>query len=148
MHRDPAHSRARAQAEAVIAGLSERLSNTRIGAPERETTRMGALISQAQRQDVLAQAHLIGRRPSGSMATPTPSRSTARTREAGAFLPPMLYHCATPTRRRASMTPKPSAPSPPSWGIPASTTLRIWPIAAAAASWSLSSQPTQLSQEP
>jgi oxepin-CoA hydrolase/3-oxo-5,6-dehydrosuberyl-CoA semialdehyde dehydrogenase len=44
------------QVEAVIEGLSERLAKTRIGAPERETTRMGALISQAQRQDVLAQA--------------------------------------------------------------------------------------------
>jgi oxepin-CoA hydrolase/3-oxo-5,6-dehydrosuberyl-CoA semialdehyde dehydrogenase len=84
------------QAEAVIAGLSERLSNTRIGAPERETTRMGALISQAQRQDVLAQAHLIGTEAERVHGNPDAFDIDGADPRAGAFLPPMLYHCANP----------------------------------------------------
>jgi oxepin-CoA hydrolase/3-oxo-5,6-dehydrosuberyl-CoA semialdehyde dehydrogenase len=83
MHRDPAHPRARATGGGGDRGLSERLAKTRIGAPERETTRMGALISQAQRQDVLAQAAKIGAEAERVLAIPTPSTSTARTRRRG-----------------------------------------------------------------
>jgi hypothetical protein len=105
---------------------------------------MGALISRAQRQDVLAQAAKIGAEAERvSSAIPARSRSTARTRRRG----PSCRRCSTiapsPTGRRASMTPKPSDRWRPSWAIPASTTPRIWPIAAAAASWCRSSPPTR-----
>jgi oxepin-CoA hydrolase/3-oxo-5,6-dehydrosuberyl-CoA semialdehyde dehydrogenase len=84
--------------DAVIAGLSERLAKTRIGAPERETTRMGALISQAQRQDVLAQAAKIGAEAERVFGDPGAFEVDGADPEKGAFLPPMLYHCAAPDR--------------------------------------------------
>jgi oxepin-CoA hydrolase/3-oxo-5,6-dehydrosuberyl-CoA semialdehyde dehydrogenase len=87
-----------AQVEAVIAGLSERLAKTRIGAPERETTRMGALISRAQRQDVLAQAAKIGAEAERVFGDPGAFEVDGADPETGAFLPPMLYHCAEPDR--------------------------------------------------
>jgi oxepin-CoA hydrolase/3-oxo-5,6-dehydrosuberyl-CoA semialdehyde dehydrogenase len=87
-----------AQVGAVIAGLSERLAGTRIGAPERETTRMGALISRAQRQDVLAQAAKIGAEAERVFGDPRAFDVDGADPEAGAFLPPMLYHCADPDR--------------------------------------------------
>jgi oxepin-CoA hydrolase/3-oxo-5,6-dehydrosuberyl-CoA semialdehyde dehydrogenase len=86
------------QVHAVIEGLSERLAKTRIGAPERETTRMGALISQAQRQDVLTQAGIIGAEAERVYGDPDAFDVDGADPVAGAFLPPMLYHCAEPDR--------------------------------------------------
>jgi oxepin-CoA hydrolase/3-oxo-5,6-dehydrosuberyl-CoA semialdehyde dehydrogenase len=87
-----------AQVGAIIDGLSERLAATRIGAPERETTRMGALISLDQRRDVLAQADVIGAEAERVFGDPHAFDVEGADPEAGAFLPPMLYHCAEPDR--------------------------------------------------
>jgi oxepin-CoA hydrolase/3-oxo-5,6-dehydrosuberyl-CoA semialdehyde dehydrogenase len=82
----------------VIAGLSERLANTRIGAPERETTRMGALISQASGRTCWRRPHLIGAEAERVFGDPDAFDIDGADPEAGAFLPPMLYHCAKPDR--------------------------------------------------
>lgn len=87
-----------AQVDAVIAALSARLADTRIGAPEREATRMGALISQAQRRDVLAQAAVIGQEAERVHGDPEAFDVDGADPARGAFLPPMLYHCADPDR--------------------------------------------------
>ncbi len=84
--------------EAVIDGLSQRLAATRIGAPQRETTHMGALISQAQRQDVLDQAAKIAAEAERVHGDPDAFEVDGADARAGAFLPPMLYHCADPDR--------------------------------------------------
>jgi hypothetical protein len=53
--------------------------------------------------------------------------------EAGAFLPPMLYHCAEPDRAERVHDTEAFGPVATSWAIAASTMRRRWPIAAAAA---------------
>ncbi len=85
-----------AQVGAVIEGLSERLAKTRIGAPGLETTRMGALISEAQRRDVLSQADIIGTEAERVYGDLDAFDVDGADPWAGAFLPPMLYHCAKP----------------------------------------------------
>ena len=49
-----------ARQEALIEALSARLAKTSIGDPRAETTRMGALVNNAQKADVLQKAALIG----------------------------------------------------------------------------------------
>ncbi|MEO0653836.1 MAG: phenylacetic acid degradation bifunctional protein PaaZ [Pseudomonadota bacterium] len=84
--------------EAVIEAVSARLANTVIGAPDRETTRMGALVSQAQRQDVRARADMLGEEAERVFGDPDRIDVDGADPERGAFLPPMLYHCADPDR--------------------------------------------------
>ncbi|MCU9836768.1 phenylacetic acid degradation bifunctional protein PaaZ [Ruegeria sp. WL0004] len=81
--------------EAVIEALSARLSKTVIGDPRDEATRMGALVSGGQKADVLAKAAIIGQEAE-QVFTMDPGLSGDLAN--GAFVPPMLFHCADPDR--------------------------------------------------
>ena len=76
---------------AVIEAVSARLAKTVIGDPKAETTRMGALVSNAQKRDVLAKAAIIA-----TEATRVHGEPDDYDEVKGAFLPPMLFHCENP----------------------------------------------------
>ncbi|GIT91541.1 bifunctional aldehyde dehydrogenase/enoyl-CoA hydratase [Jannaschia pagri] len=77
--------------EAVVAALSARLSKITVGDPQVEGTRMGALVSRAQKADVLEKVRTLDAEAERVFGDPD------RFAEApGAFLQPMLFHCADP----------------------------------------------------
>ena len=82
------------QIQAVSEALSERLANTQIGDPTLETTQMGALVSNAQRTDVLEKTAIIG--AEAVRVFGDPDNFDFNGPENGAFLPPMLFHCQDP----------------------------------------------------
>jgi len=81
---------------AVIEALSEKLSKTVIGDPTLETTRMGALASRDQREDVLEKAALIGSECDRVFGDPDRLDVDGADPDKGAFVPPMLFRCADP----------------------------------------------------
>ncbi|NOC82978.1 phenylacetic acid degradation bifunctional protein PaaZ [Ruegeria sp. HKCCD6428] len=88
------------QVQAVIEALSARLAKTVIGDPRLETTRMGALVSNGQKRDVLEKAAIIGQEAERVFGDPDDFEVDGADAEKGAFLPPMLYHCANPDAAR------------------------------------------------
>ena len=84
------------QVDAVIAALSERLGKTTIGDPRAEGVRMGALVSNGQKRDVLDKARIISAEAERVFGDPDAFEVTGADAARGAFLPPMLYHCADP----------------------------------------------------
>ena len=76
--------------------LGARLARTTIGDPRREDVRMGALVSQAQKRDVLEKAAIIGTEATRVFGDPDNFEVLGAEADTGAFLPPMLYHCADP----------------------------------------------------
>lgn len=82
--------------EAVIEAVSGRLAKTVIGDPRQEGTRMGALVSAAQKNDVLEKAALIGTEASRVFGDPDDFEINGADAQKGAFVPPMLFHCADP----------------------------------------------------
>ena len=78
---------------ALIEALSARLGSTKVGNPQEDGVRMGALVSAAQKADVLEKAALIGTEAERVFGDPD-RFSMAGSK--GAFLPPMLFHCADP----------------------------------------------------
>ena len=82
-----------AQVEALIGALSARLAKTKVGDPKAEGTRMGALVSASQKADVLEKAALIGAEAERVFGDPDAFDMTG---SKGAYLPPMLFHCADP----------------------------------------------------
>jgi oxepin-CoA hydrolase/3-oxo-5,6-dehydrosuberyl-CoA semialdehyde dehydrogenase len=82
--------------EAVIDAISERLARTVIGDPRNEATRMGALASLAQRADVLTKAEIIGSEAKRVFGDPANFSLDGADREAGAFVPPILFLCENP----------------------------------------------------
>lgn len=89
-----------AQVDAMIAAISAKLEKTTIGDPRLETTRMGALVSQSQRRDVLDKAALVGSEASRVYGDPDSFTVHGADAEKGAFVPPMLFHCADPDAAR------------------------------------------------
>ena len=85
-----------AQLQAVIDALSERLRAIRIGDPANERTEMGALISDSQRGDVLEKASQIASEAERVCGDPENFPIIGADASKGAFLPPMLFHCANP----------------------------------------------------
>jgi oxepin-CoA hydrolase/3-oxo-5,6-dehydrosuberyl-CoA semialdehyde dehydrogenase len=85
-----------AQVDAVIAALSERLAKTTIGDPRAEDTRMGALVSNSQKRDVLEKVGLLSAEADRVFGDPENFTVKGADRDKGAFLPPMLFHCADP----------------------------------------------------
>lgn len=83
-------------AEAVISALSTQLDNTVIGDPRLEATRMGPLVSNSQKRDVLNTADIIATEATRVFGDPDNFDVNGADREAGAFVPPMLFHCANP----------------------------------------------------
>ena len=86
------------QVEAVIASLKDRLSKTVVGDPNLEETRMGALVSNEQKQDVLAKAKLIGEEAERICGNPDSFELHGENTENGAFVPPILFHCSQPDK--------------------------------------------------
>ena len=84
------------QSEAVIEALSARLARTVIGDPRLETTRMGALVSNSQKRDVLEKAAIIGQEAERVFGDPDNFTVEGADGDKGAFVPPMLFHCADP----------------------------------------------------
>ncbi|KIC18020.1 phenylacetic acid degradation bifunctional protein PaaZ [Leisingera sp. ANG-DT] len=85
-----------AQVDAVIEALSTRLAKTQIGDPRLETTRMGALVSGSQKRDVLEKAAIIGQEAERVFGDPDSFTVDGADADKGAFVPPMLFHCADP----------------------------------------------------
>ncbi|MBM2290746.1 phenylacetic acid degradation bifunctional protein PaaZ [Sulfitobacter pseudonitzschiae] len=82
-----------AQEQAVIEAISARLANVTIGDPRDAATGMGALVSAAQKRDVLDKAAAIGAEATRVFGDPD---DFAMSGSKGAFVPPMLFHCADP----------------------------------------------------
>ncbi|MFG6499029.1 MULTISPECIES: phenylacetic acid degradation bifunctional protein PaaZ [unclassified Sulfitobacter] len=85
-----------AQIDAVISALSERFAKTTIGDPRAEDTRMGALVSGSQKRDVLEKVGLLSAEAERVFGDPDNFTVKGADRDKGAFLPPMLFHCADP----------------------------------------------------
>ena len=85
-----------AQVDAVIHALSDKLAKTTVGDPRLETTHMGALVSEAQKQDVLEKAALIGRDAERVFGDPEKVSVTGENTENGAFISPMLFCAGNP----------------------------------------------------
>jgi len=83
-----------AQVQPVIEALRARLEKVVVGDPRASGSDMGALISDAQRRDVLAKANLIGQEAERVFGDPDGFAVQGADARAGAFVPPMLYHCA------------------------------------------------------
>ncbi|WP_170451125.1 phenylacetic acid degradation bifunctional protein PaaZ [Ruegeria arenilitoris] len=89
-----------AQVEPLIAAISAKLAQTTIGDPRLDGTRMGALVSSGQKADVLAKARLIGQEAERVFGDPDAFEVIGADAEKGAFVPPMLFHCADPDAAR------------------------------------------------
>ena len=85
-----------AHTAAVIEALQQSLGKIIIGDPRNAGTDMGALVSAEQKQDVLAKAELIGQEAERVFGDPQHFALKGEGLEAGAFVPPLLYHCADP----------------------------------------------------
>jgi oxepin-CoA hydrolase/3-oxo-5,6-dehydrosuberyl-CoA semialdehyde dehydrogenase len=83
--------------DAAQAALIARLEKTTIGDPRDEATRMGALVSVSQRQDVRDKIAEIAR--DGAIVYGDPS--AAPVNENGAFISPVLMRCEKPWDARA-----------------------------------------------
>lgn len=81
---------------AVQDAIIARLEKITIGDPRAETTRMGALASIAQRNDVLEKASIIATEAEPVFGDPDGFKPVGSDLTGGAFLPPMLFHCADP----------------------------------------------------
>lgn len=86
----------RALIPALIEALSKRLGKTVIGNPIQEGVTMGALASVGQRDEVLANVRRL--RESAELVYGNPDKFEVQGADAtkGAFLPPLLLHCADP----------------------------------------------------
>lgn len=87
-----------AQVDAVIAAISERLRDTVIGDPRDPATRMGALVSTAQREDVLTKCETLATEAERVFGDPESFTVHGADKAKGAFLPPMLFRCSDPDR--------------------------------------------------
>ena len=127
----------REHADALTEALAAKLAEVRLGDPADEATTMGALVSAAQRADVLdkvarlrAEAELVAGSDEGDPAT--------------GLLPPMLLRCPDPDAAHARSTPwRPSAPSPRCCPTATRRTRRRSPTAGGGASWPRSSPTTR-----
>ncbi|MGH1367106.1 MAG: phenylacetic acid degradation bifunctional protein PaaZ [Maritimibacter sp.] len=81
--------------DAVIAALSARLDKTTIGDPRDKSVRMGALVSAAQKQDVLAKARLI-ETESRLVWGDFDKVDLIGDVDPGAFMSPLLFLCDAP----------------------------------------------------
>ncbi len=85
-----------ASIEAVIDAVSTRLSRAHVGDPRSEKTRMGALVSNEQKQDVLSKVGQLEQEAERVFGDPQNFVAEGVDPDKGAFLPPMLFHCANP----------------------------------------------------
>jgi oxepin-CoA hydrolase/3-oxo-5,6-dehydrosuberyl-CoA semialdehyde dehydrogenase len=83
--------------DAAQAALADRLAKATIGDPRDEATRMGALVSVAQREDVRAKVTELANDSKVVFGDP----NAAPVNEKGAFLSPILLRCEKPWDARA-----------------------------------------------
>ncbi|MDR3468290.1 MAG: phenylacetic acid degradation bifunctional protein PaaZ [Xanthobacteraceae bacterium] len=88
----------RAHVGAVIEALRERLAKVTIGDPQLETVRMGPVVGLDQRRDVLA--HVATLRAEAELVAGNPDHFVVEGADPvrGAFVPPLLLHCADPVK--------------------------------------------------
>ncbi|MEP1201821.1 phenylacetic acid degradation bifunctional protein PaaZ [Tateyamaria sp.] len=79
--------------EAVIDALRQKLASITVADPRDAGTRMGALVSNAQKMDVLAKSDQLATQAERVFGDP---ERFSMADSPGAFLPPMLFHCADP----------------------------------------------------
>lgn len=79
--------------DVVIDALRTSLTNVVLGDPRHDGTTMGALVSNAQKTDVLGKISLIGGEAERVIGDP---ENHAMSDNNGAYLPPMIYRCADP----------------------------------------------------
>ena len=84
------------QTDAVLSALRARLDTLRIGDPRHGETRMGPLVSQGQRADVLAKTELLAQEAERVIGDPTGFTPADSDCANGAFLAPMVFDCADP----------------------------------------------------
>ena len=82
--------------DSVLTALSDRLSRIRPGAPTAPGVDMGALVGTAQRADVLARLATLAPEVARVCGDPENFEVTGADARTGAFLPPILLHCADP----------------------------------------------------
>lgn len=87
--------------DAVTEAVVARLETVTVGDPALDSVDMGALISLTQRADVLARAGEIGKEARRVYGDPAKLDLVGADAEKGAFLPPMLFHCADPRSAEA-----------------------------------------------
>ncbi len=87
-----------AQVQAVIEALSARLAKVVIGDPRKEGVRMGALVSNGQKRDVLEKAAMLAEEATRVFGDPDDFAVEGADKDCGAFVPPMLFHCADPDK--------------------------------------------------
>jgi oxepin-CoA hydrolase/3-oxo-5,6-dehydrosuberyl-CoA semialdehyde dehydrogenase len=87
----------RAFEDDVIAAIRAKLEKTVIGDPALEGVRMGPLASQAQLRDVLEKVGAIATEAHCVFGDPASFAVEGADIEKGAFVPPMLFHCADPS---------------------------------------------------
>lgn len=88
----------RARAEAVRDALAARLRKVVVGNPREESVSMGPLSSQGQRRDVRANVRELAREAEIVFGDAEQCAVTGADAERGAFLSPLLLHCADPIR--------------------------------------------------
>ncbi|MDC1481496.1 phenylacetic acid degradation bifunctional protein PaaZ [Ascidiaceihabitans sp.] len=78
---------------AIIETLDKRLANITLGDPREEGTKMGALVSNAQKNDVLKKIAQISSEAKRVIGDP---KNHAMSKSKGAYLPPIVFLCDDP----------------------------------------------------
>jgi oxepin-CoA hydrolase / 3-oxo-5,6-dehydrosuberyl-CoA semialdehyde dehydrogenase len=91
----------RAHESAVIEGLAARLAGVKPGLPGDEGVKMGALASLGQREDVRAAIAALRAETDLVAGDPDHVQTVSGDAERGAFLNPVLLHCARPFAAQA-----------------------------------------------
>lgn len=86
--------------EAVIGALRERLSKVLVGNPELENVRMGPVVGLDQRRDILSHVAMLKTEAQIVAGDPDSFFVEGADKSRGAFLPPLLLHCADPARAK------------------------------------------------
>jgi len=87
-----------AQIDAVISALRERLAKVVVGNPELESVRMGPVVGLDQRRDVLDRVAALRAEAEIVFGNPADFNVEGADKTRGAFVPPLLLHCANPVR--------------------------------------------------
>ncbi len=84
------------QIDSLLEAIKARLAKIVVGDPAAAATTMGALVSNDQKQDVLDKIALLATDAERVFGDPDNFEVKGADASKGAFLPPMLLHCASP----------------------------------------------------
>jgi len=87
-----------ARIDAVVSALRERLAKVVVGNPELESVRMGPVVGLDQRRDVLDHVAALRAEAEIVFGNPADFNVEGADKTRGAFVPPLLLHCANPVR--------------------------------------------------